>query len=84
MWKTINQLTNKKSKTTNINELVIDQKVITEPEEIAGRFLNFYFNEIGSVLAKDLSKGDNPFEKYIVPVEKKLKLIDFLQLKSKM
>ena len=53
MWKTINQLTNKKSKTTNINELVIDQKVITEPERIADS-LNTYFNEIGSALAKDL------------------------------
>ena len=73
MWKTINQLTNKKSKTTNINELVIDQKVITQPEEIADS-LNTYFNEIGSVLAKDLPKGDNSFEKYIVPVEEKLKL----------
>ena len=82
MWKTINQLTNKTSKITNINELVIDQKIITEPEEIAF-YLNTYFNEIGSVLAKDLPEGDNSFEKYIVPVEKKLKLIDFLQLKSK-
>ena len=70
MWKTINQLTIKKSKTANINELVIDQKVITEPEKIADS-LNTYFNEIGSVLAKDLPKGDNSFEKYIVPVEKK-------------
>ena len=83
MWKIINQLTNKKSKTTNINELVIDQKVITEPEEIAD-FLNSYFNEIGSVLANDLPKGDNSFEKYIVPVKINLKLVDFLQLKSRM
>ena len=73
MWKTINQLTTKKSKTTNINELVIDQKVITEPEKIADS-LNTYFNEIGSVLAKDLPKGDNSFEKYIVPVEKKFEI----------
>ena len=57
-------------------------KTLTEPEEIADS-LNTYFNEIGSVLAKDLPKGDNSFEKYIVPVEKNLKLIDFLQLKSK-
>ena len=32
--------------------------------------MNAYFNEIGSVLAKDLPKGDNTIEKYIVPVEK--------------
>ena len=73
MWKTINPLTNKKSKATNINELVINQKVITEPEEIADS-LNTYFNEIGSVLAKDLPEGDNSFEKYIVPVEKKIEI----------
>ena len=73
MWKTINQVKNKKSKTTNINELVIDQKVITEPEEIADS-LNAYFNEIGSVLAKALPKGDKSFEKYIVPVEKKFEI----------
>ncbi|CAB4022521.1 Hypothetical predicted protein [Paramuricea clavata] len=35
MWKTINQLTNKKSKTAKINELIIDQKVTTNPDEIA-------------------------------------------------
>ena len=69
MWKTINQLTNKKSKATKINELVIDQKVITEPEEIPDS-LNIF--ETGSVLAKDLPKGDNSFEKYIVPLEKKI------------
>ena len=62
MWKIINQLTNKKSKATKINELVIDQKVITEQEEIPDS-LNIYFNETGSVLAKDLPKGDNSFEK---------------------
>ena len=50
--------------------MVIDQKVTTEPEEIADS-LNTYFNEIGSVLAKDLPKGDNSFKKYIIPVEKK-------------
>ena len=82
MWKTINQLTNKKSKTTNINELVIDQNVITEPEKIADS-LNTYFNEIGSVLAKDLPKGDNSFEKYIVPVEKKFEINRFSPIEVK-
>ena len=82
MWKTINQLTNKTSKTTNINELVIDQNVITEPQKIADS-LNTYFNEIGSVLSKDLPKGDNSFEKYIVPVEKKFEINRFSPIEVK-
>ena len=53
--------------------MVIGQKVITEPEEIADS-LNTYFNEIGFVLAKDLPKGDNSFEKYIIPVEKRFEI----------
>ena len=80
--KTINQLTNKKSKTTNINELVIDQNVITEPEKIADS-LNTYFNEVGSVLAKDLPKGNNSFEKYIVPVEKQFEINRFSPIEIK-
>jgi hypothetical protein len=43
MWKTINQLTNKKSKTTNINELVIDKNIIKKPDQIEDA-MNNYFN----------------------------------------
>ena len=83
MWKTINQLTNTKSKTTNINELIINQEIVTEPEKIADS-LNTYFNEIGTVLAKDL------YQKAIIHLKRMsslpinhLKLIDFHQLMSK-
>ena len=69
MWKTNNQLANKKSKTTNINELIINQQVVTEPEKIADS-LNTYFNEIGTVLAKDLPKADNTFRTYVVRTHK--------------
>ena len=34
MWKTINRITNKKSNTTNITKIVVDDKVIEEPEVI--------------------------------------------------
>ncbi len=72
MWKTINQLKNKKSKTTKINELIIDQKVATNPDEIAGG-LNKYFNDIyiyiGTVLADNLPIGENSFETYVNPIE---------------
>ena len=32
MWKTINKITNKKSKTTNITKIVVDDEIIEEPE----------------------------------------------------
>ncbi len=70
MWKTINQLTNKKSKTTSINELIINEEIVTEPEKIADSF-NTYFNAI--IHLKRMSS---------LPINN-LKLIDFHQLMSK-
>ena len=68
MWKTINQLANKKSKKTNINELIINQQVVSEPEKITDSFKT-YFNEIGTVLAKDLPKADNTRGTYVIPTD---------------
>jgi hypothetical protein len=44
MWKHINQLVNKNSRSTNISVLQIDEQVITENETIAD-----LFNEAKSV-----------------------------------
>ena len=66
MWKTINQLTNKKSKTTKVNKLIIDQKVTTNSDEIANG-LNKYFNDIGIVLADNLPNGQNSFQSVCQP-----------------
>ncbi|CAB4003372.1 Hypothetical predicted protein [Paramuricea clavata] len=82
MWKTINQLTNTKSKTTNINELIINQEIVTQPEKIADS-LNTYFNEIGTVLAKDLPKGNNSFETYVVPTDKSFEINRFSSINVK-
>ena len=54
---------------TNINELIINEPVITEPEKIADS-LNTYFDEIGTVLAKDLPKSNSSFERYVIPSDK--------------
>ena len=84
MWKTFNQLANKKSKKTNINELIINQQVVTEPEKIADS-LNTYFNEIGTVLAKDLTKAENTFGTYVVPTDKTFqisRLISSIEIKN--
>ena len=73
MWKTIDQLTNTQSKTTNINELIINQEIVTERETI-GDYLNTYFNEIDTVLAKDLPKSNNLFETCVVPTDKSFEI----------
>lgn len=56
MWNTITKLTNKKSKTTNITEVLPDGQILTETSVIANTFNNF-FNKIGPNLADDLSAG---------------------------
>ena len=66
MWKTINRITNKKSKTTNITKIVVDDKVIEEPEVIVNTFNNF-FNEIGTTLAQKLRESTRTPESYIKP-----------------
>ena len=38
MWKTINKITNKKSKTTSITKIVVDDETIEEQEVIANTF----------------------------------------------
>ena len=44
-WNIINKLINKQSKTTTVNELIVNDKSITEPEPIANA-LNTYFSNI--------------------------------------
>ncbi len=46
-WQTINSLLNKKSKTTEINQLKMDNRIITGDQNIAACF-NDYFATIGS------------------------------------
>ena len=48
--------------------MIIDQKVTTNPDEIA-EGMNKYFNDIGIVLADNLSNGHNSFEAYVNPTE---------------
>ena len=45
-WQTINELLNRESKTTKINQIIINDKAIVGDEEIANKF-NEYFSEIG-------------------------------------
>ena len=55
MWKHINQLVNKNSRSTNISVLQIDEQVITENETIADLF-NEYFTDIGPNLSNQITE----------------------------
>ena len=63
MWKTINKLTNKTSKITNISEINQNGNRVTDDATIANT-LNEYFNEIGSKLASDLSQSSRSPESF--------------------
>ena len=55
MWKTINKLINKKSKTTTISEIKTENGSFTDPKKITN-VLNEYFCNIGYNLAQNLEK----------------------------
>jgi hypothetical protein len=54
MWKTINKLTNKNSKTTIITEVKHESQSVTDVSSITNAF-NTYFNEIGINLASNIT-----------------------------
>ena len=56
MWKMVNKLTNKQSKTTNITNVITDDKIIEEPRVITNTF-NTFFNEIRVNLAEGLPES---------------------------
>ena len=52
-WNTINKLINKRSKTTHISSLVVDEECLTKSSEIADS-MNYYFCNIGSKLSSKI------------------------------
>ena len=64
MWKHINQLVNKNSRSTNISVLQIDEQVITENETIADLF-NEYFTDIGPNLSNLITETNTDFKRYM-------------------
>ena len=65
MWKTINRLTSKTSKTTNITEINQSGKGITDDHTMANT-LNEYFSEVGPQLAANLCQSLESPESYLV------------------
>ena len=64
MWKTINRVLNKKSKTTNVTELSIDNATITDAHGIANTSKEYSAN-LGPNLAHNMSKANTYSESYI-------------------
>ena len=65
MWKTINKLTNKNSKTTLISEIQQGNEVLTTKHEIA-EALNVHFGEVGPGLAGGIPHGNRTPESYLI------------------
>ena len=59
-WTTINKLINKRSKTTNITSLRVDDETISKPDLIA-ESMNKYFCSVGEQLCKKIPKKMNSF-----------------------
>ncbi len=64
MWKTINKLTNKNSKTTIITEFKHESQSVTDVSSITNAF-NTYFNEIGINLASNMEQSSRSPETYL-------------------
>ena len=73
MWKTINKLLNKKSKTTIISEIKTENGSFTDPKEITN-VLNEYFCNIGCNLAQNLESTSVQPSSYVDQRETEFKL----------
>ena len=58
-WKTINQLVNKRSKTTEISTIREGDRVISDPTEIADS-MNQFFCSVGKDLSDKIANKENP------------------------
>ena len=58
-WRSINQLLNKRSKTTNIDSVKVDDHEINKPAEVS-RAMNDYFCSVGKKLRDNIPPQPNP------------------------
>ena len=66
IWKTINNLMNRKDSKSTIIKMTFDNKKVSDPQEIANR-LNEHFASVGTRLASKLPEDSKHFEDYIKP-----------------
>ena len=73
MWKHINQLVGKGSKTTQIQRIKVNDSVFTKNDDIANVF-NTYFAEIGENLSSQIPQTDVCIDEFIEPVPAQFEL----------
>ncbi|CAB4016177.1 Hypothetical predicted protein [Paramuricea clavata] len=64
MWRNINQLIGKTSKTTNVISVKSNDQIFTNKDDIAETF-NDYFSESGTELSNRIPTGNEGFEEYL-------------------
>ena len=64
MWRTINKLTNKKSKTTTVTEIKQNNEALTNKLQISKAFCK-HFSEVGSKLANEIPESVTAPESYV-------------------
>ena len=68
MWKNVNQLRGKGSKTTTISSLEVEGETVSTYSEIpVAETVNTYFVNVGPSLSQDLASGDTDFANYVTP-----------------
>ena len=67
-WQTINELLNKRPKTTEVKELDIDGQLIIDDDKIADAF-NQYFSTIGSTLSDNIIGNDIDPMRFLAPID---------------
>lgn len=93
IWMIINQLTNKKHKTTNIDDIIFKNKKLNDPLDIAKAFNEFYANIApdldrtlppSSIDPLNFLKGDYPNSMVVLPVhhQEVIQVINSLKNKS--
>ena len=68
-WKTINELTSRKSTKTVINEMEYNGVNSGDQTDIA-EMLNSFFTDIGPGLSRDVSEVDKSFEEFLIETDK--------------
>ena len=68
-WKTINELTSRKSNKTVINEMEYNGVNSGDQTDIA-EMLNSFFTEIGPRLSRDVTEVDKSFEEFLTETDK--------------
>ena len=76
-WQAINELLNKKSKTTQVKEINVEGKTVTNDEKIAAGF-NEYFSTTGSKLSERTEDSDTDPLSFVTPVHDKVFAFNFI------